>query len=115
MSLVTASKPKYEKVPLLELLLSEALRGEISKFLSIDDCMLTPEWEIMRSAGNFLNQQESGNALNEYERLKGMLSTRRDPSLNDGSALRTRMSYLQKRMTELKSKPIAGPEGLYLC
>ena len=63
---------------------------------------------------NLLNQQESGNALNEYERLKGVLSTHRDPSLNDGRALRTRMSYLQKRMTELKSKPIAGPEGLYL-
>jgi hypothetical protein len=55
--------------------------------------------------------------LNEYDRLKGILSTRKDPSLNDGRALKTRMSYLEKRMTDLKSQPLAGPEGLYrfLC
>ena len=62
---------------------------------------------------NFLNQQASSNVLNEYDRLKGILSTHRDPTLNDGRALKTRMSYLEKRMTELKPQPLAGPEGLY--
>ena len=63
---------------------------------------------------NFLNQQSSSNVLNEYERLKGKLSTYKDPSLNDGRALQTRMSYLEKRMTQLKPQPLAGPEGLYM-
>lgn len=62
---------------------------------------------------NFLNQQASSNVLNEYDRLKGRLSTYRDPTLNDGRALSTRMSQLEKRMTELKPQPLAGPEGLY--
>ena len=56
---------------------------------------------------NFLNQQASSNVLNEYDRLKGILNTHRDPTLNDGRALKTRMSYLEKRMTELKPQPLA--------
>jgi hypothetical protein len=63
---------------------------------------------------NFLNQQESSNALNEIERLRGRLSTYRDPTLNDGRALTTRITSLEKRMTQLKPQPLAGPEGLYL-
>ena len=63
---------------------------------------------------NFLNQQASSNVMNEYERLKGILSSHRDPSLTDGTALKIRMSYLEKRMTQLKPQPLAGAEGLYL-
>jgi hypothetical protein len=63
---------------------------------------------------NFLNQQSSSNMLNEMDRLKGILSSHRNPSLNDGRALETRVKYLQNRMTELKPQPLSGPEGLYL-
>ena len=63
---------------------------------------------------NFLNQQESSNVLNEIDRLKGRLSLHRDPSLRDAVALRTRINYLENRMSELKPQPLAGPEGLYL-
>jgi hypothetical protein len=63
---------------------------------------------------NFLNSQSSSNMLNEVERLQGILSTHKDPALNDGRALKTRIGYLEKRMTELKPQPLAGPEGLYL-
>ena len=62
---------------------------------------------------NFLNQQDSNNVLNESERLRGVLASHRDPSLNDGRALQTRLSYLENRMTQLKPQPLAGPEGLY--
>ena len=79
----------------------------------------TPEYAKKLNASlalrqNFLNQQESSNVLNEMERLKGRLSLHRDPSLMDGVALRTRINYLEKRMSELKPQPLAGPEGLYL-
>jgi hypothetical protein len=63
---------------------------------------------------SFLNQQTSSNILNEHERLRGILSSHRDPSLYDRRALETRMSSLQKRMTELKPQPLAGPERGYL-
>lgn len=63
---------------------------------------------------NFLNQQQSSNMLNEVERLRGVLSSYRDPSLRDGVALNTRISALEKRMTQLKPQPISGPEGLYV-
>ncbi len=63
---------------------------------------------------NFLNQQQSSNALNEIERLRGVLREHRDPILNDGRALKTRMKYLTNRMAELKPQPLSGPEGLYL-
>lgn len=63
---------------------------------------------------NFLNQQESSNVLKEVDRLRGVLSTFRDPSLRDGQAINNRISYLRKRMTELQPQPISGPEGLYL-
>ena len=62
---------------------------------------------------NFLNQQASSNVLDECDRLKGILSIHKDPSLKDGRVLRTRMSYLEKRMTELKPQQLAGPEGFY--
>ncbi len=63
---------------------------------------------------NFLNQQESSNILNESERLRGILSSHRDPSLRDGVALQTRLKYLEQRMGKLKPLPLSGPEGLYL-
>ena len=63
---------------------------------------------------NFLNQQDSSNILNETERLKGILSSYRNPSLMDGRALRTRVAELEKRMTQLKPQPIMGPEGMYM-
>ena len=63
---------------------------------------------------NFLNQQESSNILNETERLKGILSSYRNPSLIDGRALRTRVSELEKRMTQLKPQALWGPEGMYM-
>lgn len=63
---------------------------------------------------NFLNTQESSNALNEIERLKGILSLHRDPRLNDGRALIPRIKYLEGRMAQLKPQPLSGPEGLYL-
>lgn len=63
---------------------------------------------------NFLNQQQSSNALSEMERLKGKLSLHRDPTLNDGRALQTRINSLQAKMAQLKPQPLSGPEGLYL-
>lgn len=63
---------------------------------------------------NFLNQQESSNIIDEQQRLQGILSLHRDPSLNDGRALQTRLKYLQGRMAQLKPQPLSGPEGLYL-
>jgi len=63
---------------------------------------------------NMLKQQESSNMLNEKERLQGMLSLHRNPRLNDGRALQTRIDYLTKRMGEMKPLPLASPEGLYL-
>ena len=63
---------------------------------------------------NFLNQQESSDVLNEMERRNGRLSFHRDPSLRDGVALKNRINYLEKRMSELKPQSLAGLEGLYL-
>jgi hypothetical protein len=63
---------------------------------------------------NFLNQQTSSNALTEIERLKGRLYVHRDPTLNDGRALTTRIKSLESKMMQLKPQPLSGPEGLYL-
>ena len=63
---------------------------------------------------NFLNQQESSNILNETDRLRGILINHRNPALMDGRALQTRITQLEKRMTQLKPQPLLGPEGMYM-
>ena len=52
--------------------------------------------------------------LNEIQKLTSRLSEHRDPTLNDGRDIKTRIKYLEDRMSQLKPQPLAGLEGLYL-
>ena len=61
---------------------------------------------------NFLHQHQRGNVLTEIQKLTSRLSEHRDPTLNDGRDIKTRIKYLEDRRSQSQPHTLAGLEGL---